>query len=61
MHRGQFENCTVLEYVGKLGIAMNICIMDNTLSIVKYNHKHSKMRIKTKHLYLKKEEQAEIG
>ena len=40
MNRGQFENCTVKENVGKLGNAMNICIMDNTLNNVKYNHKH---------------------
>ena len=40
MKKGQFENCTVWEYMGMLGNAMNIYIMDNTLINVKYNHKH---------------------
>ena len=44
-----------------LGNVMNICIMDNTLINVKYNHKHCKPKIKTKYLYLKKKDQAEIG
>ena len=59
--KGQFENCTVWKYMGMLGNAMNIHIMDNTLINVKYNHKHWKIRIKTKYLYLKKKDQAEIG
>ena len=48
--------------MGKLGNAMNVCIMDNALNNVMYNQKHcKKIRIKTKHLYLKKKDQAKIG